>query len=66
MIKNILLQQQEERDGLLKQVYVDRIDLPVKEEYLITGLIKLTSSQGWEICFFSSIIIRCKFCISQF
>ena len=41
MIKNILLQQQEERDGLLKQVYVNRIDLPVKEEYLTTGLIKL-------------------------
>ncbi|HBX53556.1 MAG TPA: ATPase [Bacteroidales bacterium] len=41
MIKNILYQQQEERNSLLKQAYVERIDAAVKKEYLATGLIKL-------------------------
>ena len=41
MIKNILYQQQEERDGLLKQEYIERIGAISKAEYLSTGLIKL-------------------------
>lgn len=41
MIKNIILQQKEERDGLLKNAYIQRIDIPLKNEYLVTGLIKL-------------------------
>jgi uncharacterized protein len=41
MIKNILYQQKEERDGLLNQVYIERTDVGAKEEYLSTGLIKL-------------------------
>jgi predicted AAA+ superfamily ATPase len=41
MIKNILYQQQEERDGLLKHAYIERIDVLAKAEYLITGLVKL-------------------------
>jgi predicted AAA+ superfamily ATPase len=41
MIKNIIYQQHEERDGLLNQAYIKRIDVPVKAEYLSTGLIKL-------------------------
>ena len=41
MIKNILYQQQEERDGLLKQEYIERISEIAKAEYLSTGLIKL-------------------------
>jgi len=41
MIKNILYQQREERDNLLKQAYIKRIDNPIKAEYLVTGLIKL-------------------------
>jgi hypothetical protein len=41
MIKNILYQQQEERDGLLKHAYIERIDVLTKAEYLITGLVKL-------------------------
>ncbi|OFY30907.1 MAG: ATPase [Bacteroidetes bacterium RIFOXYA12_FULL_35_11] len=40
-MKNILYQQQEERNSLLKQAYVERIDAAVKKEYLATGLIKL-------------------------
>ena len=41
MIKNILYQQQEERDGLLKHEYIERISVLAKAEYLSTGLIKL-------------------------
>lgn len=41
MIKNIIYQQLEERDSLLKQSYVKRIDVELKAEYLKTGLIKL-------------------------
>ncbi|MFA5782434.1 MAG: ATP-binding protein [Bacteroidales bacterium] len=41
MIKNILYQQQEERDGLLNHAYIERIDVSVKAEYLSTRLIKL-------------------------
>jgi len=41
MIKNILYQQREERDNLLKQAYIKRFDNPIKAEYLATGLIKL-------------------------
>ena len=41
MIKNILFQQQEERDSLLKHPYIERMDVIVKAEYLSTGLVKL-------------------------
>jgi len=41
MIKNILYQQYEERNSLLNKSYIKRIDVPVKAEYLSTGLIKL-------------------------
>lgn len=41
MINNIIYQQHEELDGLLKHVYVKRIDVSAKAEYLSTGLIKL-------------------------
>jgi predicted AAA+ superfamily ATPase len=41
MIKNILYQQKEERDGLLKQPYIERMDASAKAEYLSTGLVKL-------------------------
>lgn len=41
MIKNIIYQQHEERDDLLKHAYIKRIDVSVKTEYLSTGLIKL-------------------------
>lgn len=41
MIKHILYQQLEERDGLLNHQYIERIDVPAKAEYLSTGLIKL-------------------------
>ena len=41
MIKNILLQQLEERNLLLSQAYISRIDLQTKTEYLSTTLIKL-------------------------
>lgn len=41
MIKNILYQQKEERDGLLNLVYIERTDVGAKDEYLSTGLIKL-------------------------
>ena len=41
MIRNILYQQLEERNLLLKQAYIDRIDEPVKADYLTTTLIKL-------------------------
>lgn len=41
MIKKILYQQQEERDSLLNHVYVERIDVKLKAEYLSTSLIKL-------------------------
>ena len=41
MIKNIIFQQREERDSLLEHAYIKRIDIPVKTEYLSTGLIKL-------------------------
>jgi predicted AAA+ superfamily ATPase len=41
MIKNIIYQQHEERDDLLKHAYIKRIDISVKTEYLSTGLIKL-------------------------
>lgn len=41
MIKNIIYQQYEERNGLLNHVYIKRIDVSAKAEYLSTGLIKL-------------------------
>ena len=41
MIKNILSQQLEERNGLLNHPYIERVDPTVKENYLSTGLIKL-------------------------
>ncbi|MCX6328267.1 MAG: ATP-binding protein [Bacteroidia bacterium] len=41
MIKNIIYQQYEERNGLLNHAYIKRIDVSVKAEYLSTGLIKL-------------------------
>ncbi len=41
MIKNIIYQQREERDSLLKHDYIMRLDVPAKAEYLTTGLIKL-------------------------
>lgn len=41
MIRNILHQQNEERNNLLSKDYVKRTDVPLKAEYLTTGLIKL-------------------------
>ena len=41
MINNIIYQQYEERNDLLKHPYIDRIDVSAKAEYLSTGLIKL-------------------------
>jgi len=41
MVKNIIYQQKEERDSLLNQDYIERLDVSVKAEYLSTGLIKL-------------------------
>ncbi len=41
MIKNIVLQQKEERDSLLKNEYVERIDVRATSEYISSGLIKL-------------------------
>ena len=43
MIRNILYQQLEERNALLKQAYIVRIDDAVKAAYLSTTLIKLIS-----------------------
>lgn len=41
MIKKILNQQREERDNLLNQPYIERIDISLKTDYLSSGLIKL-------------------------
>ena len=41
MIKKILFQQLQERDELLKHVYIERIDVSEKTKYLTTALIKL-------------------------
>jgi predicted AAA+ superfamily ATPase len=41
MIKSILNQQREERDNLLNQPYIERLDISVKTDYLSSGLIKL-------------------------
>ena len=41
MIKTIILQQKEERDDLLNQPYIERIDVSINANYLNTGLIKL-------------------------
>jgi len=41
VIKSILIQQLEERDNLLKQAYIERLDVSAKKEYLSSGLIKL-------------------------
>ena len=43
MIRNILYQQLEERNLLLKQAYIVRIDETARTEYLSTKLIKLLS-----------------------
>ncbi|HNX08109.1 MAG TPA: ATP-binding protein [Bacteroidales bacterium] len=43
MIRNILYQQKEERNGLLQQVYIPRIEDASIAEYLNTSLIKLIS-----------------------
>jgi uncharacterized protein len=43
MIKNIINQQREERDSLLKLSYIKRTDVSAKAEYLTTGLIKLVT-----------------------
>ncbi|MBP8850894.1 MAG: hypothetical protein KBG80_10095 [Breznakibacter sp.] len=43
MVRNILLQQLEERNFLLKQTYLHRIDDVAIENYLNTTLIKLIS-----------------------
>lgn len=53
MIKNIIYQQKEERDGLLKLTYIKRIDVSAKVEYLATGLIKLITGPrraGKSVC----------------
>lgn len=41
MIKKILNQQLEERNSLLSQSYIERIDVLLKSDYLTSGLIKL-------------------------
>jgi len=41
MIKNIVRQQQEELENLLRQDYLERLDLSAKKEFLGTPLIKL-------------------------
>jgi len=41
VIKNIIYQQREERDSLLKHHYIMRTDVSVNAEYLSSGLIKL-------------------------
>ncbi|MFZ4547478.1 MAG: ATP-binding protein [Bacteroidales bacterium] len=41
MIKNILIQQREERDNLLNLPYIERIAISLKTDYLSSGLIKL-------------------------
>ena len=41
MIKRIIKQQQEEREGLMKQQYIKRIDDGLISDYLTTNLIKL-------------------------
>ena len=41
MINNIIYQQFEERNDLLKHPYIERIDVSAKAEYLSSGLIKL-------------------------
>jgi len=41
MISNIIYQQYEERNDLMKQHYIERIDVSAKVEYLSTSLIKL-------------------------
>jgi predicted AAA+ superfamily ATPase len=41
MINNIIYQQYEERNDLLKHPYIDRIGVSAKAEYLSSGLIKL-------------------------
>lgn len=41
MIKNILLQQRDERDSLLKVPYIERMEEAAKAEYLSTALVKL-------------------------
>jgi predicted AAA+ superfamily ATPase len=41
MIKTIIYQQLDERNGLLKHPYIERITTSLKAEYLATGLIKL-------------------------
>lgn len=41
MIRNILAQQREERDALLQQKYIQRMDDEAIAEYLNTSLIKL-------------------------
>lgn len=41
MINKILNQQLEERDNLLNQPYIERIDISLKADYLSSGLIKL-------------------------
>ena len=41
MIKNILFQQHEERDSLLKVPYIERMEEAAKAEYMSTGLVKL-------------------------
>lgn len=41
MIKNIIIQQKEERDSLLSQSYIERIDDKTMADYLSTALIKL-------------------------
>ncbi len=41
MIKNILYQQKVERDDLQKHLYIERIDVFVKESYMKTALVKL-------------------------
>ena len=43
MIKNIIIQQREERDSLLSQSYIKRIDDHTMADYLSTTLIKLIS-----------------------
>jgi uncharacterized protein len=41
MVTNIIRQQQEELENLLRQDYLERLDLSAKQEFLNTGLVKL-------------------------
>lgn len=67
-MKSVVLQQKEERDALLRNVYQKRVLIESTEQYLESGLIKLITGprRARKICIRIAIVRFKEFCLSEF